>query len=384
MLEKTKFSLILSFASLVSFLGGTIYISALPELSQVFEVSSFSVNSTLTFYFVGFVVGAILSGPLSEVYGRKAILIIFLLLYSFATLLCGFSDSITVFNCGRFLEGVGSAGGPIIAIALIADRYEGREYHKIVSYILIMGGLGAGGAPIFGSVILHFFDWRIIFYVLTGLAVVATILIFFVKVSERLELPKAKETFLELRFFAKNGSFRYYFIMIGALHGALYSFVVISPYIFRLHYGWSVLDFVWVGVALTLGEAIGFALDKVLIERVEGRIILLTGLFIILTTLLMIAVFELPPEGIWLLAMITPFTVGANLTSSFLTLLSIKLDPRFTGLGSSLINLSKMSFACFALVIVPFLPETLEVVGLFILGAFLICFLGYFRVRQQI
>jgi len=384
MLEKIKFSLILSFASLVSFLGGSIYISALPELSQVFEVSSSSVNYTLTFYFFGVVVGAILSGPLSEIYGRKVILIIFLLLYSLASLLCGFSDSITVFDWGRFLEGVGSAGAPVISIALIADRYEGREYHKVVSYILIMGGLGAGGAPIFGSVVLHFFDWRIIFYILTGLGVVATILVFFVKVNERLEFPKAKETILEIRFFAKHSSFRYYLLMIGVLHGALYSFVIISPYIFRLHYGWSVLDFVWVGVALTLGEAIGSTLDRALIERVEGRIILLTGFFIILTTLLMIAVFELPPEGIWLLAMIIPFTVGANLTSSFLTLLSIKLDPRFTGLGSSLINLSKMSFASFALVIIPFLPETLEVVDFFILGAFLICLLGYFRVRQQI
>lgn len=384
MLERSKLSLVLCFVSLICFLGGSIYISALPELSQVFEASSSSVSFTLTLYFIGVVIGTILSGPLSEIYGRKTILIAFLLFYSLASLLCGFSESITWFFWGRFLEGIGSAGGPIIAIALVADRYEGREYHRVVSYILIMGGLGAGGAPIFGSIMLHFFDWRTIFYILTASGVLAAVLVFFAKVAERLEFPEVKETLREFRFFAKHNFFQYCFLMIGVLHGAFYGFVVISPYIFRLHYGWSILDFVWVGIFLTFGELIGFALDKVLIERVKGQIILLTGLFIILTTILMISVFELPPQGMWLLVMIIPFTVGANLTSSFLTLMSIKLDPQFTGLGSSLINLSKVSFTSFALVIVPFLPETLEVVNFFILGAFVICVLGYFKVRQQI
>lgn len=382
MSEKIKISLILSFTTLVCLMSGPIYLSALPELSQVFEVSSSWVNFTMTIYFIGVVIGTIISGPLSERVGRKKTLIISLLLYSLSSLLCGLSESITWFFVGRLLQGIGSSGGPIISLALVADRFEGHDYHKIVSYVLIMGALSIGGAPIMGSLFLHFFEWRVIFYVLAVLGILAMGLILFIQEGKTSNPRGIKEILYEYHFFFKNNFFRYEWLMLGMLQGAFYSFVIISPYIFRLHYGWSIIDFVWVGLALTLGESIGLILDEEIIDKVTGQKILLLGLFLQGATFLTLLGVGLPPQGMWLLAILTIYTLGVNLTSSFLVISAIKLNPQFTGLASSLINLSKVGFISFVLVLVLFLPETIEVINYFVLIAFLTCLLGYFKVRQ--
>ncbi len=382
MSEKVSFSLIICFISFLGFMGGTIYIAAMPELSQVFHVPSPLINFTLTIYFIGFIFGTAFSGPLSEVYGRIEVITLFLFLYCASNLLCSFSHSLSWFATGRFLQGLGSAGGPIIAIALVADRYEGSDYYKVISLILIMIGLGGGTAPIFGSLILNFFGWKSIFYILTTLGILALLFVFFGKIDSRAKHKKFNETFRKYRFFMTHPLFRYYCLMIGVLYGAFYAFIIISPYIFRLQYGWSIIEFAWIGVALAFGEGLGSFLDEELIEKIGSQKIFITGLVIVSIALLLLTFFGHPSQGIWVLLMVTLFTIGANLTSSCLVVRAVKMEPKFTGIASSLINLSKIILASLVLVLVLFLPNTLEVVDGFILVSLGICVLVYIKIRS--
>src|ERR1700722_15027157 len=151
MIESFKLTLMICFIPLISFIGGTIYAAAFPELSLIFNVSSTLIKFSLTIYFIGMILGTILAGLLSDLYGRLFVLVFFLALFCLSSLFCGFSLSIDWFLVGRFFQGIASAAGPIITISFVADYFEGESYKKYISYILIMLGIGPGFAPIIGS-----------------------------------------------------------------------------------------------------------------------------------------------------------------------------------------------------------------------------------------
>ena len=377
-----KFILMICFIPFVSFIGGTIYTAAFPELSLVFDVSSTLIKFSLAIYFIGMVLGTIFSGLLSDLYGRLYILVFFLILFCISSLFCGFSLSISWFLVGRFFQGAASAAGPIIIISLVADRFEGETYKKFVSYVLIMLGLGPGFAPVIGSFILHFFEWRVIFFFLTLTGVLALLLVLSVGVEKKVMAFGAREALHQYTAFIKNPFFCYYCLIIGALYGAFNAILIISPYIFRLHYGWSIIEFAWVGLALAFGESLGAFLNDLFIEKNGSRKIAFVGLLISLIAFIMILFSGLPLNGIWFLLLITLFIMGGNLASACLTADAVKMDPQFTGISSSLVYLAKFSICSIVLIFILLLPNSLFTINLFILLSLLISFFAYLKIRS--
>lgn len=382
MLDSFKFLLMICFVPFLSFIGGAIYTSAFPELGLVFNASSTLIKFSLTIYFIGMILGTILSGPLSDLYGRLYILVFFLILFFLSSVFCGFSTSIFWFSAGRFFQGLASAAGPIIIISLVADQFEGPEYNKYMAYVLIMIGIGHGVAPIIGSFILHFFDWRSIFYFLMIASLLALWIIFSVGVEKKVTRPEVKEVLLEYFASIKNPFFRYYCLIIGVFYGAINAIIMISPYIFRLHYGWSIVEFAWVGLALAIGDSMGAFFNDILLAKRGSQKIVITGLVLSGIALVMLLLIELPLKGIWFLLMITLFTMGANLTAACLTTNAIKVNPQFTGISSSLVYLSKFTICSIVLVLVLFLPNSLFTINLFLFLSIIVSVFGYWKIRK--
>lgn len=363
-------------------LGTTIYLSEFPELAQVFGGSSTLIKFSVTIYFIGIIIGTVLSGPLSDIYGRQHILTFFLTLFISSSLLCAFSSSIYPFLVGRFLGGIGAAGAPIISLSISAEYFKGEVYNKITSLILTIIALSPGVAPLIGSVMFKMGGWQMIFYFLAFIGILALGLSYYTKLEHHINHREAKETFHEYLFFLRHPFFFYYLIMIGSLYGAFYAFIVISPYIFRSHYGWSILEFASVGLVLAIGNGLGPLIAKALIKKIGNRKIIFSGLVIIAISVSMFLFANWLPNGIWVLSVAMLFIIGESLISACLTLKAIKADPRFTGLASSLVLLGKMGTAALVLVAILFFPETIATVSYFIMAALLICIFGYFKIRK--
>ncbi len=371
------------FVSFVGYSGGTIYVVALPELSQDFQVAASYVNFSITIYFIGLMIGTLLSGPASEMVGRTRALLFFLALAALSALVCAVSPSISWFLGARLLEGIGHAGGPILAMALVADRYEGRSYHTIISFLLIMISLGPGVSPIFGSLILHFFDWRVIFYLLAIFDGIALGLVLLGKGEPRGEQKKIWKTLQGYAFFIKHPFFPYFCLMIGSLYGAFYVFLILSPYIFRLDYGWDVIDFAWVGLAMAIANSLGSFLHKELNEKIGSRRVFFLGGALMLSAILMLFVIGKPFYGAWILMLVAIFVVGDSLISSCLTANALKMGVGFSSnIAASLVSLVKVYVCALVLVSVSFLPETLETIRVAIVAVLFVCVLGYLKVRK--
>lgn len=125
--------------------------------------------------FLGFALGQILYGPLSDFLGRKPGMFIGLGLFALGCVLSMVAWSYPAMLAGRFLQGIGAAGPRIVCLALIRDRYKGREMARVMSFIFAVFVIVPTIAPALGQGILVVSGWRAIFGAILAFALVALI-----------------------------------------------------------------------------------------------------------------------------------------------------------------------------------------------------------------
>ncbi|MDO6478189.1 multidrug effflux MFS transporter [Shimia thalassica] len=162
---------------------------ALPEIGR--ELSPDNLNRAqliLTSFVLGMGIGTLFTGPLSDAFGRKRILIGGALIYSVCAFVGWLSESLELVLAARLLQGVGAAGPRIVTLAIIRDLFSGREMARIVSFAMMIFTLVPAIAPSLGAVIIAFTGWRGVF-----LAFMVFSLISVLWVSIRLPEPLAIE-----------------------------------------------------------------------------------------------------------------------------------------------------------------------------------------------
>ena len=123
-------------------------------------------------FFAGMACGQLFFGPLSDSVGRRPAIIAGLVLYALACLLSLFAVDFTQMLAGRFLQGLGASGPRIVTVALVRDRFVGREMARVMSFVMTIFILVPIFAPALGQGILLLADWRAIFASFLVLSVV--------------------------------------------------------------------------------------------------------------------------------------------------------------------------------------------------------------------
>lgn len=114
----------------------------------------------VTTLFVGFAVGQLLVGPLSDSFGRKPVVYAGYVIFISGCLLSIFATSFSVMLLGRVLQGLGAAGPRIVSISIVRDGYEGRAMARIMSIIMAVFILVPAVAPALGQAVASLAGWR--------------------------------------------------------------------------------------------------------------------------------------------------------------------------------------------------------------------------------
>ncbi|MEE8364912.1 MAG: multidrug effflux MFS transporter [Gammaproteobacteria bacterium] len=137
---------------------------ALPEIAADLGVEDINDSQyVISILFVGMAFGQIFFGPLSDSIGRKPAIIGGFIIFIGGCLLSIFARDFDDMLIGRFLQGLGAAGPRIVAVALVRDRFEGREMARVMSFVMSIFILIPIIAPAMGQMILIVSDWRAIF-----------------------------------------------------------------------------------------------------------------------------------------------------------------------------------------------------------------------------
>ncbi|WP_432494932.1 multidrug effflux MFS transporter [Kineococcus gypseus] len=148
------------------------YLPALPTIVTELETTEAAVQLTLTGTLVGLALGQLVIGPLSDALGRRRPLLAGTALHVLASLLVLLAPNIAVLGVLRVLQGVGTAAGAVVALAIVRDLYDGRAAATLLSRLFLVMGAAPVLAPTVGGGVLSFTSWRGVFVLLALYGVV--------------------------------------------------------------------------------------------------------------------------------------------------------------------------------------------------------------------
>jgi DHA1 family bicyclomycin/chloramphenicol resistance-like MFS transporter len=149
-----------------------LYLPALPTVAKDLGATTQSIALTVTTFLVGLALGQLISGPLSDAYGRRRPLLAGLGVFTASSLVCALTPSVGLLVGVRLIQGLAGASGVAIANAIVTDYARGRQAARLLSRLALVGGLAPVVAPLLGAQLLRLTSWRGIFVVLTGIGVV--------------------------------------------------------------------------------------------------------------------------------------------------------------------------------------------------------------------
>jgi DHA1 family bicyclomycin/chloramphenicol resistance-like MFS transporter len=126
----------------------------------------------LTAYMGGFAVMQLVWGPVSDTIGRRKVLMLGLVIYTAGTLLAIFSRNFETLLAARAIQGLGGAAARVLSVAIIRDRYNGRDMARVMSLTMMIFIIVPVIAPATGSAFLILGSWRYIFMSMLALVLV--------------------------------------------------------------------------------------------------------------------------------------------------------------------------------------------------------------------
>ncbi|NAZ78318.1 Bcr/CflA family efflux MFS transporter, partial [Kineococcus sp. T13] len=217
------------------------YLPALPTIATELETGEAAVQLTLTGTLVGLALGQLVIGPLSDALGRRRPLMAGTALHVIASLLVLLAPNIAVLGALRVLQGVGTAAGAVIALAIVRDLYEGRAAATMLSRLFLVIGAAPVLAPTIGGEVLRFTSWRGIFLLL---GVYGLLLLALGARSLRETLPPEARRPLRLgatvqtyRALLRDRTYLGLVLVAGLTMAALFSYVAGASFVYQDQFG---------------------------------------------------------------------------------------------------------------------------------------------------
>lgn len=118
-----------------------------------------------------------LFGKLADLYGRKRVYSVGVLLFLLGTILCGMAPSMPWLIAYRGVQGLGAAAVMPIAMTIIGDIYSPTERARVQGYLSSVFGISAILGPVVGGFIVSYWTWPWVFYINVPLGVLSLILL---------------------------------------------------------------------------------------------------------------------------------------------------------------------------------------------------------------
>jgi DHA1 family bicyclomycin/chloramphenicol resistance-like MFS transporter len=349
----------------MSILGGAevdLFIPSFPEIKRVFALTPFWVEALLSVNFIGYCLGLLFVGGLSDRYGRKPVILYGLVIFILGVVLCLKAPSYSFLLIGRFLQGIGVAAPAILSWLIITDAYPLKKQQPLIAILNGFMNTSVAAAPLAGSYITMYFHWQGNFMVLLLLGI-ATFL-FTVKFVPATPPPKVKEP-LSLKGYIPI--FRSKFVMLLVCHMVLTSlpywiFIGISPLLYMENLGVSLLYFGYYQGLWALTYALGSLASGLIIHRFDQKkMLFVSGLLCLMSLLIIatIAILDLASPLLIALAFL-PYGLGSILPFTILYPICLDYMPQAKGRISALKQGSRLILTAIGL----------EVVGFFYVGSF--------------
>lgn len=339
--------------SMTSQLSTDLYMPSLPAMTQDLATTQALTSHTMTVFFLSMSVGMLVFGPISDMVGRRAVLLSGGAVGLAACAACALAPSIEALLALRVVQGLGCGALVAVSTALIKDCFEGRRMAKAIGATQAIAMIAPVVAPLAGAAVLHVAGWRGNFVVLAVL--IAVSLAFVVAMKETLPREarargRVSASFGEMRHLLRSKGFTFALVAGGLFTTPFTAYLGVASYVYEDCFGLSPTAF---GVVFAI-TAVSPVVGSLLYARIEGRLGRKRTVAVAYALCAVDAVFFVVLGAASPLTFMASIVVYTFLAAVFRPLLTnALLAPLSDGAGaaSSLINFAFTAFGCIGLVV---------------------------------
>ena len=266
------------FIALMAMVAATVAFSidamlpALPEMAAALSPDNLNnAQLIITSFVLGMGVGTLFTGPLSDAFGRKPVMIGGAVVYIIACAVAWQAQTLEVMLAARVVQGLGAAGPRVVAMALIRDLYAGSDMARILSFVMIVFALVPALAPTIGHYIVVIFDWHAIFLSFIVFSVIYTLWLL-IRQPETMTAEKKRPLSIHALWSAIKEMFAHRTASLSILiqtltFGMLFNMLSSTQQVFDQTFGQGDVFHLWFGGIAIVASSAGF-----LNARIVGRL----------------------------------------------------------------------------------------------------------------
>ena len=366
-----------------------LYLPGIPQLIENLSADVSQGQLTLSVFLMGFAIGQLFYGGISDRQGRKPVLYLGLIIYLAGTVICIFAPDINTLIGARFVQGLGGASAPVLARAMVSDSHSRVDAARVMASIAGAMALIPAIAPVIGSWLLYVFEWRAHFVVLLilGLLTLAGV----ARLQETLKTLSTEPFKLsgiigQFPLCLSNSSFAGYTLCGGAAYAAMFCYISTSSFLIIGMLGLAPEVFGYTFMVVVFGYITGAMTSSRLVGRRGVIWVLAFGQLVGLMAaglLLILAIFEINRLVPMLLAFYMVFVAG-GLSLSISQMGAIAEFPEAAGKASSVFGFLQIAFASLlGFLVGQFYNNTLVPTAIGVLLAVLLSATGYMIIRRN-
>lgn len=363
-------------------------VPGLEAISRSIGGNTGDISLTISVFLLGAAAGEFFAGPLSDVYGRRNILLLALGLFVSASAACVTASDMTTLAILRIFQAIGAGAASVLTILLISDRFNINDTARFLSLTLIVTMGIRVSAPIAGYQISNHFGWQSIFW---GFVVIGLLLlVYFYPQANHQERRSNRKSFTisaalrDFRNVLADRQSQYYIGAEIATSIGLFAYVSTASTIMVRHLGIQEANFSFLFAAGTALMMCGAWLNKHWVCRLGlHRMMLIACLGMVLISLSLLAIsaanfhYNILTASMILLFLLPLIIVRINANAG-----CVKRFPQSAGSAASLLNALGLAFGAAAGMVCAsvFHATALALISMLWLSAFisLLCSVGLF------
>jgi MFS transporter, DHA1 family, multidrug resistance protein len=322
-----------------------IFVPALPFAAQDLNAGASAMQLTLSAYIAGLALGQLVYAPISDRFGRRAILIIGMIIFAAAGLAAMVAPTVETLVAARLFQALGGCTGLVLGRAIVRDTASGVEAARNLSLMNLMVMVGPGLSPLLGSALAATAGWRSIFAALSLLGVLNLLLTLrLLRETSGGPAHGMGAVLPEYVRLARSPRFIGYAIGGGCATTSIFAFIGAAPFIFVHQLDRPVHE---VGIYLALiitGAWFGTLAASRAVGRFPMHRLLVIANLLSCTAAATLLLFVLSGHLSVTLAVLSMivFTFGAGMSSPLALTAALSVNPRIAGSASGLYGFGQM------------------------------------------
>lgn len=335
----------------LSAMSSSILLPALPSMQVYFKTRPEVMQTLVSMSFCTIAFFGIIYGSISQVWGRKRLLLGGLILITCASLINSFSWSLRCLFIFQILQGIGMAACSVLPLALIKDLYQGKKGAKIFAALGLMTPLAPALSPLCGGYITQYISWRGVYLVI---ALIGASLFFGIRsfVPETLD-PDCKEAMcLRTQFkgyiaLISNKSFMRIVLIACFSSMGVWVYYTTAPFVFIEALGVSTSHYGFYPLLTASGLLLGnFFLNRCLHRWSLATFIRIGSIFLVVSSIDFLIVTWLKCQSPFPYAlMMLAYLFGFGIIYSAGASMAIDLSKKRKGYGAAFFRSAVLLFA---------------------------------------